>query len=71
MNDLEQLRQSVQPRLVQIRREIHKNPELAYEEKNTSKLIVKELKRIGIKDIQTNVGRTGVVAPCKNESCIE
>jgi amidohydrolase len=62
MNDLEQLRQSVQPRLVQIRREIHKNPELAYEEKKTSKLIVNELKRIGIKEIQTNVGRTGVVA---------
>ena len=61
MNDLEHLRTSVQPRLVQIRREIHKNPELAYEEQNTSKLIVKELKRIGIKDIQHNVGRTGVV----------
>jgi metal-dependent amidase/aminoacylase/carboxypeptidase family protein len=62
MNDLEHLRKSVQPRLVQIRREIHKNPELAYEEKNTSKLIVNELKRIGIKEIQTNIGKTGVVA---------
>ncbi len=46
--------------MVRIRREIHEHPELGYQEKNTSAIVVKELSKLGIK-ATTGVGKTGVV----------
>ncbi len=46
--------------MVRIRREIHEHPELGYQEKNTSAIVVRELSKLGIK-ATTGVGKTGVV----------
>ncbi|MCP4265658.1 MAG: amidohydrolase [Candidatus Brocadiaceae bacterium] len=46
--------------MVRIRRQIHEHPELGYQEVNTSTIISKELKRLGIK-VTTGIGKTGVV----------
>ena len=43
-----------------IRRQVHQWPELAFKEEKTAELIVKKLKKLGIK-YQTGIARTGVV----------
>lgn len=44
-----------------LRREIHKHPELAFEEVRTAALVAETLREIGGIDIRTQVGKTGVV----------
>jgi len=46
--------------MVDIRRRIHKHPELGYQEENTAAIITEELKSLGIK-VTTGIGKTGVV----------
>ena len=46
---------------IRIRREIHRYPELAFEEKKTSETIINELNRIGL-DYEENIAETGIVA---------
>ena len=48
------------------RHDIHKHPELAYEEKRTAGQVVKLLKSFGIEDIAEGIGGTGVVAVIRN-----
>ena len=48
------------PEMVDIRRRIHANPELAFEEVETSALIEKELRRYGLKT-RRNSDATGVI----------
>lgn len=47
-------------RTIQIRRHIHENPELSYEEEQTARLVADELRSYGI-DVQEGVGGHGVV----------
>lgn len=47
---------------VQIRRHLHRNPELSFQEENTKKLIEEELRKYGYSDIRTNVGGGGILA---------
>jgi amidohydrolase len=54
--------EKILPKLVEIRHVIHQNPELKYEEYQTAALVEKTLREFGITDIQTGVGKTGVVA---------
>ncbi len=49
------------PEAVSLRREIHRNPELAFEEFQTGKLVANYLKDIGLKPIE-GIAKTGVVA---------
>ena len=49
-----------EPRLIEIRRDIHAHPETAFEEVRTSATVARELARLGIAH-RTNIGRTGVV----------
>lgn len=44
-----------------IRQKLHSHPELRYEELNTAKIVAEELTRLGL-NVQTGVGKTGVVA---------
>jgi amidohydrolase len=55
------LARDAEPGLVDIRRDLHAHPELAFEEHRTASVVAAELARLGI-DHQTGVGRTGVIA---------
>lgn len=46
--------------LIARRRDLHQHPELAFEEVRTSGIVANELQRLGM-EVQTGVGRTGVV----------
>lgn len=48
--------------IVRLRRDIHQHPELSFQEVRTAQLVADTLAEIGYTDIQTQVGRTGVVA---------
>src|SRR5690348_2861068 len=56
--------QRIEPALIEIRRDIHANPELAFEEVRTAGVVARELERLGIEH-QTGVARTGVVGLIK------
>ncbi len=48
--------------LTAVRQELHRNPELGFEEHFTAELVCKQLKRFGVDEIHTGIGKTGVVA---------
>lgn len=50
------------PELVAIRRDLHAHPELGYQERRTSGVVVRELTRLGIAHRAGYAGGTGVVA---------
>lgn len=52
--------QAVAPRLVALRRELHRIPELAFKEHKTSKRVAEELRALGLQ-VETGVAQTGVV----------
>ncbi|NHJ48265.1 MAG: amidohydrolase [Asgard group archaeon] len=56
--------QEIKDEVIRIRREIHMNPELGFEEYETSKLVVKELEKLGI-EVQKDVAKTGVIGLIK------
>ncbi len=47
------------------RRHMHENPELGYEEHETSAFVAEKLKSFGVDEIVTGMGKTGVVAVIK------
>jgi amidohydrolase len=59
-----QLAATEQAKVVGWRRDLHEHPELGNEENRTAALIAAQLKRLGI-EVQTGVGRTGVVGLLK------
>ncbi|MHA1461565.1 MAG: M20 metallopeptidase family protein [Candidatus Heimdallarchaeota archaeon] len=59
--------QEIKPEITEIRRQIHMNPELGFEEKETSELVVKKLKELGI-ELKANVAKYGVIALIKREA---
>lgn len=58
---LEATLQTLLPELIQIRRHIHRHPELSGHEQQTAALVAGELRRWGW-EVREGVGRTGVVA---------
>ncbi|MCJ1779333.1 amidohydrolase [Mammaliicoccus sciuri] len=52
-------------RLVDIRRHMHKNPELSYHEEKTHDFILSELKKLDKLEIKAPVGERGIVAKLK------
>ena len=51
---------AIEGQIIALRRRIHSNPELAFQERETANLVGEELKRMGIR-VRAPVGRTGVV----------
>ena len=47
--------------LVELRRELHRYPELAHQEHRTSRLIADRLEALGLDELRTGIGQTGVV----------
>ena len=56
--------ESLKDTIIATRRDIHQHPELAFDEHRTSKLVANRLESMGI-DVQTGVGKTGVVGTLK------
>jgi len=50
----------IQKTIFETRRDIHKHPELSFQEIRTSKLVAKKLRKFGLK-VKTNIGKTGVI----------
>jgi amidohydrolase len=50
--------------LVEIRRDIHRNPELSNEEERTAKVVAERLRKLGL-EVKTGIGGHGVVALLK------
>jgi len=50
------------------RRDMHEHPELLYEVHRTAGLVADKLKEFGVDEIETGVGRTGVVAVIKGRN---
>lgn len=55
------------PKLVEIRRDIHSHPELSNEEARTSKRVEAHLRSLGITNIRTGVAKHGIVAVLKGD----
>ena len=60
MSDFMQQAQALRDELIARRRDLHQHPELAFEEVRTAGIVAEELNRLGL-EVQTGVGRTGVV----------
>ncbi len=52
--------EKITPRLVEIRHDLHQNPELGNEERRTAEVIARELRRLGL-EVETGVAKTGVI----------
>lgn len=61
------------PRVLELRRHLHANPELSWNENNTAALVADELRKLGF-EVQTGVAKTGVVGLLRgnnpNSKCI-
>jgi amidohydrolase len=60
-SDLETLAREVEPKVIEWRRDFHRNPELGNREFRTSGLVATHLKSLGL-EVKTGVAHTGVVA---------
>ncbi|MCX2682014.1 amidohydrolase [Galbibacter sp. EGI 63066] len=65
-NSLEEDIKAIEPKVIEWRRDFHKNPELSNREFNTAKKIAKHLEDLGI-EVTTGVGKTGVVGILKGK----
>jgi len=59
--------EAIKDKIISTRRDIHQHPELAFNEHRTAKLVAERLKSLGI-DIQTGVGKTGVVGTLRGKN---
>lgn len=64
---LNDLPQSFVDDLVAIRRDIHANPELGFQELRTSALVAERLKAFGVDEVHTGIAKTGMVAVIKGK----
>lgn len=58
---IKKLALEIEPEIISIRRRIHQYPELALQEFETAKLAEDTLRKLGMDEVRTGVGKTGVV----------
>ncbi len=69
MPDIEQLKREAEARresMIAMRRDLHAHPEIAFEEVRTAGIVAQRLAELGF-EVQTGVGKTGVVAVMDGE----
>ncbi|MGI9175891.1 MAG: amidohydrolase, partial [Rhodothermales bacterium] len=66
MDRIRSLNETPFPDVIRLRRTIHQNPELAFEEVETARLVTETLTPLGL-DVQTGVAKTGVMATLHGE----
>ncbi|WP_256663679.1 hypothetical protein [Pseudomonas sp. gcc21] len=64
LSDIRERTDAVEQQLISWRRDIHQHPELGEQETRTAALVAEHLREIGMQ-VQTEVGRTGVVGILK------
>ena len=47
--------------LVALRRDFHRHPEVAHQEHRTAEIVAQRLRRLGLDEVRTGVGQTGVI----------
>jgi len=57
--------EALRPKVVELRRDFHRHPELAYHEERTARVVAERLRALGFDEVRTNVARHGVVALLK------
>ena len=62
---IEATSKEIHPAVIEIRRDIHRNPELGFRETRTSALIADRLRALKFDTVRTGVGKTGVVGTLK------
>jgi amidohydrolase len=63
-NNVKQMVEKIEPKVIAWRRDIHQHPELGNREFRTAELVAKHLKSLGI-EVKTGVAKTGVVGILK------
>ena len=58
---------AIKNKIINTRRDIHKHPELSFQEYRTSKLVAEQLEEFGV-SVERNIGKTGVVGTLKGAS---
>ena len=53
--------------LTEIRRDFHQHPEIGFEEVRTSGIVAELLKKWGVDEIHTGLGKTGVIGVIKGK----
>src|SRR5574341_103489 len=66
-NDFYQRAEALLPEMVEQRRDFHRHPELAFQETRTAGIVASALHDLGL-EVQTGVGKTGVVALLEGDS---
>lgn len=64
---IRQLAEKYHPRVIEIRRQLHAHPELAYQENDTAALVAAELEKLNI-PFTTGIARTGIVGLLKGRN---
>ena len=71
---IDQLADNVEAKIIEIRHDLHQNPELPNREVRTAKVIADHLKSLNLDEVKTGVGVNGVVAVLKGgqpgEKCV-
>ena len=55
-----------QPDMAEWRRDIHRHPELAYQENRTAAKVAAMLREFGFDEVEEGIGKTGVVGVLRN-----
>ena len=58
---------AIEEKIIKIRRQIHQNPELSFQEEDTAALAAAEMRRLGF-EVRENIFGTGVTATFRNSS---